>query len=86
MAKFYGAIGFGESVETVPGVWEDLITERNYYGDVVRNTLKVKEGEAIELDNIELFGGEACLTERFPGSVAQSGQLAKSSVADPIGL
>jgi hypothetical protein len=50
MAKFYGAIGFGESVETVPGVWEDLITEHKYYGDVVRNTLKVKEGEAINND------------------------------------
>ena len=41
MPKFYGKIGFEESVETVPGVWEETITERNYYGEVVRNTRKL---------------------------------------------
>lgn len=41
MPKFYGKIGFEESVETVPGVWEEKITERNYYGEVVRNTRKL---------------------------------------------
>ena len=38
MAKFYGAIGYVETVETSPGVWEEQITERNYYGELVRNT------------------------------------------------
>ncbi len=37
MAKFYGSIGFAESVETSPGVIIDRITERNYYGELVRN-------------------------------------------------
>ena len=37
MAKFYGPIGFGESVNTKPGVWEEQITERNYYGEEIRN-------------------------------------------------
>lgn len=41
MPKFYGKIGFEESVESVPGVWEETITERNYYGEVVRNTRKL---------------------------------------------
>jgi hypothetical protein len=47
MARFYGEIGFaaGESVETAPGVWEDVITVRNYTGDVLRNTRKLQEGE-----------------------------------------
>lgn len=36
MAKYYGAIGFGETVESKPGVWNEQITERNYYGDVLR--------------------------------------------------
>lgn len=34
--KFYGKIGFMETVETTPGVYEEQITERNYYGDVMR--------------------------------------------------
>lgn len=41
MPKFYGKIGFEETVETVPGVWEEVIAERNYYGEVVRNTRKL---------------------------------------------
>ena len=37
MAKFYGAVGYAERVETAPGVWRDAVTERNYAGDYVRN-------------------------------------------------
>ncbi len=42
MAKFYGRIGYAEQVETVPGVWEEQMTERNYYGDVVRNMRRLE--------------------------------------------
>lgn len=45
MAKFYGKIGYGESVETAPGVYEDVITELTYYGDVLRNTRQLQDGE-----------------------------------------
>ena len=45
MAKFYGAIGYGELVEDPPGVWEDTVTEVAYFGDVVRNTRRLQEGE-----------------------------------------
>lgn len=50
MAKFYGTIGYGETVEVNPGVWDDLITELKYYGDVVRNTRKSSEGEYLNND------------------------------------
>lgn len=50
MAKFYGKIGFGEPVETVPGVWVDTITERPYYGDVLKDTVGLKEGEKVNPD------------------------------------
>lgn len=50
MAKFHGPIGYGESVETVPGVWEDVIIEHNYYGDVIRNTRKIQEGQSVNYD------------------------------------
>lgn len=50
MAKFHGEIGYGESVETAPGVWQDRIVEKQYYGDVVKNTLQIKEGEKINND------------------------------------
>lgn len=50
MARFHGEIGFGESVETKPGVWENIITERNYYGDVLQNTRKLEQSELLNND------------------------------------
>ncbi len=50
MAKFFGKIGYGLSMETRPGVWEDVITERDYYGDVVRNSRALQEGEKVNND------------------------------------
>jgi hypothetical protein len=51
MAKFYGIVGFVETTETSPGVWTDQETERNYYGDVLRNTMKMKPGTGLN-DNL----------------------------------
>ena len=50
MPKFYGVIGYGETVETSPGVWTEQITKRPYFGDVVRNTRRLKEGEGLNND------------------------------------
>lgn len=38
MAKFYGAVGYGTTVETAPGVHTTQIIERTYYGDLIRNS------------------------------------------------
>jgi hypothetical protein len=38
MAKFHGKIGYAQSVLTAPGVYTDEITEREYYGDVIRES------------------------------------------------
>lgn len=40
MAKWYGKVGYSETVETSPGVWTPKDTVREYYGDVIRNTTK----------------------------------------------
>lgn len=37
MAKFYGIIGYAKTVETDPGVWEEEIIERMYFGDLLSN-------------------------------------------------
>ena len=34
MAKFYGNIGYGLTSEIRPGVWDETITQRAYYGDI----------------------------------------------------
>lgn len=34
--KYSGKIGFVETVETSPGIWEDVETEKQCYGDVLQ--------------------------------------------------
>lgn len=52
MAKYFGEIGYGETVEDPPGsgVYVDKITEYQYYGDVVRNARKLESGEYLNND------------------------------------
>lgn len=51
MARFSGIVGFAfENVETSPGVWEDQIVERKYFGDVVRNSRRLDEVEKVNMD------------------------------------
>lgn len=50
MAKYFGEIGYAETVETRPGVWREEITERSYYGDVLRDTRKSEPGESVNDD------------------------------------
>lgn len=49
-SRFYGAVGYGHSTETAPGVWEDVITERKLFGDVRKDTLQVRGGEKLNRD------------------------------------
>lgn len=48
--KFSGSVGYGETVETADGVWEDAIVERIHYGDVIRNSRKLTQGEVLNSD------------------------------------
>lgn len=50
MAKFYGRIGYGETEESAPGVWIDTIVEHSYYGDVIRNSRSLTDGENLNKD------------------------------------
>ncbi len=50
MAKFYGQVGFAETQETRPGIWEEIVTERNHYGDVLSNIRKLEPGQSINDD------------------------------------
>ncbi len=50
MAKFYGAVGYAESVETAPGIWEETIVEKEYYGDIIRNSSRGQSSNQINDD------------------------------------
>lgn len=51
MAKFYDIVGYAETKETVPGVWEEVVVDKYYYGDVTKNTKRNERGEGLN-DNI----------------------------------
>ena len=50
MAKWFGTIGYADTVETAPGVWEEKITVREYYGDLTRNTRRLQTADKINDD------------------------------------
>lgn len=50
MAKFYGAVGYAETVKTAPGVWEEQITRRMYYGELGRNTRRLQSSDSLNDD------------------------------------
>lgn len=50
MNKWYGVIGYADNVEIEPGVFEDVIIERPYYGDIVRNTRRLQNSGNINDD------------------------------------
>lgn len=50
MAKFYGKVGYIETVEYEPGCWEEQVTTRAYYGDVTRNTSRFQSSGGINDD------------------------------------
>lgn len=50
MAKWSGKIGFEQTKETVPGVWVEEFTERQYYGDLVRNSRRLQTTDQVNDD------------------------------------
>lgn len=50
MAKFYGIVGYVNMVESVPGVWTEEITEKEYAGDIYRNTRRLQGADKLNDD------------------------------------
>ena len=53
MAKFYGKIGYAHSTEVRPGVFEDVMVERSYFGDVDQMIRKFETQDKI-LDDLSI--------------------------------
>lgn len=64
MAKFYGSIGYAELVEVNPGIWEEKITERKYYGDLIRNTRRLQTSDKLN-DDINISNEISILADPY---------------------
>ena len=54
MAKWFGKVGYSETVETTPGVWLPQDTVHEYYGDVKRNNTKWTGNSESTNDNLTI--------------------------------
>ena len=64
MAKYYGVIGYAETVETAPGVYEEQIAEHNYYGELVRNTRRLQTSDQVN-DDINIANEISSIADPF---------------------
>lgn len=51
MVRYHGIIGYGQTAEVRPGVWEDVITERKLFGDVLRPSRSFDTGDKVLPDS-----------------------------------
>lgn len=65
MAKWYGVVGYAETVETEPGIWKDVITERKYSGDVNRNTNRWYGSSDSTNDNLSISNQLSILADPY---------------------
>lgn len=64
MSKWYGVIGYSETVETIPGVWDEQITEKSYYGDLIRNTRRLQSSDKVN-DDINVMNEISILADPY---------------------
>ena len=64
MAKWFGQIGYAETVESKPGVWKEQITEREYFGDLLRNSRRLQSSSSLN-DNVTISNEISILADQF---------------------
>lgn len=53
MAKWFGKVGYAITEETDPGIWEETIIEKDYYGDITSDRRNRQNSGEVN-DNISL--------------------------------
>ena len=47
MTKYHGYVGYAVDVEAYPGVWEEQLTEHEYFGDVIKNRMNIQQNNTV---------------------------------------
>ena len=64
MARFCGIVGYVSYEETRPGIYEDIVTERKYYGDVLNNKSRWEKTDHLN-DDINISSEISILADAF---------------------
>lgn len=65
MAKWHGTVGYIKPTKTSPGVYANEITERNYYGDIIRNSRGWSTPSEGTNDNLTLNNQISIIADSF---------------------
>ena len=65
MAKWHGIVGYIKPVKTSPGVYSNETIERNYYGDIIRNSRGWSSSPEGTNDNLSLSNQISILADSF---------------------
>ena len=65
MAKWFGVIGYGIQQQTSPGVYEDVITQREYSGEVLQNSARWSANSESTNDNLTVSNRISILADPF---------------------
>lgn len=65
MAKWHGVVGYIKPVRTSPGVYDNKTIERNYYGDIIRNSRGWSTPSEGTNDNLTLNNQLSILADSF---------------------
>lgn len=64
MSKWFGKIGYAIQKESEPGIWEEEIIERDYYGDLLTDNRKRQSNNNV-LDEIMLSNMVSIIADPF---------------------
>ena len=65
MARWYGKVGYVETKEITPGDWRPVVTERSYYGDVLRNSSRWSPSSDSTNDDLNINNQISILADPF---------------------
>lgn len=64
MSKWFGKIGYAIQEESEPGIWEEEIVEKDYYGDLLTDNRKRQTNSNV-LDEITLSNMVSIIADPF---------------------
>lgn len=64
MGKWYGVVGYAETIEKTPGVHKDVITEYKYSGELLQNTRNLQSSDTLN-DDINVSNKISILADPF---------------------
>jgi len=62
--KYYGKIGFVDQIETKPGVWEEQVTERDYYGNILSVSKRWENTDHLN-DNLNISNRISIVADQY---------------------